>query len=468
MLEKEYIEVGENTSKHIINKVQKGSIAEELGIEVGDILLAIDDKEIEDVFDYRYYINSESMLMLIQKKDGEVWELDIEHNYEDIGIEFGSGLMCDYRTCTNNCVFCFIDQMPKGMRDTLYFKDDDSRLSFLQGNYVTLTNMKDADIDRIIKFNLAPINISVHTTNPELRKKMLHNRFAGESLRYIDKLYEKNVPMNGQVVMCPGYNDGEELRKTLNDLLKYAPTMESVSVVPVGVTKYRDDLPRLTLVDKAKAIETIGIIEEIQKKAMEKCNKHFAQASDEFYLIAGKEMPKEETYDGYIQLENGVGMLRLLSEEVKDAIENLKIDKEHIKKKETISIATAILPAHSMKTLVKRVEQRFPTKKINFYTIRNDFFGERITVAGLLTGVDIINQLKGKELGDRLLLSVNMFRSGEEVLLDDLTRTDIERSLNVKTVIVGQSGYDLVNAIVSDNYIEENAYKAYEKGVNNE
>ena len=297
---------------------------------------------------------------------------------------------------------------------------------------------------------------------------MLHNRFAGESLRYIDKLYEKNVPMNGQVVMCPGYNDGEELRRTLNDLLKYAPIMESVSVVPVGITKFRDDLPRLTLVDKEKAKETINIIEEIQQKAMKKCGMHFAQASDEFYLIAGRQMPSEDTYDGYIQLENGVGMLRLLSEEVKDAVETLKVSKADIKKEEVISIATAILPAHSMEELLKEIEEKFPSKKINLYVIRNDFFGERITVAGLLTGVDIINQLKDKDLGDRLLLSVNMFRSGEEVLLDDLTRSDIERELDTKTVIVGQSGYDLVNAIVSDNYIEENAYKAYEKGVKNE
>lgn len=265
MLEKEYIEVGENTSKHIINKVQKGSIAEELGIEVGDILLAIDDKEIEDVFDYRYYINSESMLMLIQKKDGEVWELDIEHNYEDIGIEFGSGLMCDYRTCTNNCVFCFIDQMPKGMRDTLYFKDDDSRLSFLQGNYITLTNMKEKDIDRIIEFRLAPINISVHTTNPELRVRMLHNKFAGTSLKYIDKLYEHEIPMNGQIVMCKGYNDGAELERSIKDLLKYAPVMESVSVVPVGITKYRTSLAKLQLIDKKTAEETVDMIEKYQK-----------------------------------------------------------------------------------------------------------------------------------------------------------------------------------------------------------
>nr|WP_298052568.1 DUF512 domain-containing protein [uncultured Lachnoanaerobaculum sp.] len=453
---------------HVIKSVAKGSIAEELEVEPGDKLISIDGNEIKDVLDYRYYINAEEFTMVIEKANGEEWELDIESDYEDIGLEFDEGLMSDYKSCTNKCIFCFIDQMPKGMRETLYFKDDDSRLSFLQGNYVTLTNMKDADIDRIIRFNLAPINISVHTTNPKLRKEMLHNRFAGESLKYIDKLYEKNVPMNGQVVMCPGYNDGEELRRTLNDLLKYAPTMESVSVVPVGITKFRDDLPRLTLVDKEKAKETINIIEEIQQKAMKKCGMHFAQASDEFYLIAGKQMPSEDTYDGYIQLENGVGMLRLLSEEVKDAVETLKVPKADIKKEEVISVATAILPAHSMEELLKEIEEKFPSKKINLYVIRNDFFGERITVAGLLTGVDIINQLKGKDLGDRLLLSVNMFRSGEEVLLDDLTRSDIERELNTKTVIVGQSGYDLVNAIVSDNYIEENAYKAYEKGVKNE
>lgn len=453
---------------HVIKSVAKGSIAEELEIEPGDKLISIDGNEIKDVLDYRYYINAEEFTMVIEKANGEEWELDIESDYEDIGLEFDEGLMSDYKSCTNNCIFCFIDQMPKGMRETLYFKDDDSRLSFLQGNYVTLTNMKDADIDRIIRFNLAPINISVHTTNPELRKEMLHNRFAGESLKYIDKLYEQNVPMNGQVVMCPGYNDGEELRRTLNDLLKYAPTMESVSVVPVGITKFRDDLPRLTLVDKEKAKETISIIEEIQQKAMKKCGMHFAQASDEFYLIVGRQMPSEDTYDGYIQLENGVGMLRLLSEEVRDAVETLKVPKADIKKEEIISVATAILPAHSMEELLKEIEEKFPSKKINLYVIRNDFFGERITVAGLLTGVDIINQLKGKDLGDRLLLSVNMFRSGEEVLLDDLTRSDIERELETKTVIVGQSGYDLVNAIVSDNYIEENAYKAYEKGVKNE
>ena len=244
---------------HLISKVAKDSIAWELDIRPGDRLLAIDDNEIKDVLDYRYYVNSEAITMLIEKPNGEQWELDIEHDYEDLGIEFNEGLMSDYKSCTNKCIFCFIDQMPPNMRETLYFKDDDSRLSFLQGNYVTLTNMKDSDIDRIIRFRLGPINISVHTTNPDLRVRMLHNRFAGSSLKYLDKLYENDIPMNGQIVMCRGYNDGKELEKTIADLLDYAPTMESLSVVPLGVTKYREGLANIALVDKESACETLQL-----------------------------------------------------------------------------------------------------------------------------------------------------------------------------------------------------------------
>ena len=301
---------------HLISKVAKDSIAWELDIRPGDRLLAIDDNEIKDVLDYRYYVNSEAITMLIEKPNGEQWELDIEHDYEDLGIEFNEGLMSDYKSCTNKCIFCFIDQMPPNMRETLYFKDDDSRLSFLQGNYVTLTNMKDSDIDRIIRFRLGPINISVHTTNPDLRVRMLHNRFAGSSLKYLDKLYENDIPMNGQIVMCRGYNDGKELEKTIADLLDYAPTMESLSVVPLGVTKYREGLANIALVDKESACETIDIIEKYQKIAMQRHGIHFVQASDEFYLLAERPLPEEDRYDGYIQLEKGVGMLRLLNEEV--------------------------------------------------------------------------------------------------------------------------------------------------------
>lgn len=448
---------------HLISKVLKDSIAFELGIEAGDRLLSIDGNEINDVLDYRYYVNSYSIIMLIEKANGEEWELDIEHDYEDLGIEFSEGLMSDYKSCTNKCIFCFIDQMPKGMRESLYFKDDDSRLSFLQGNYVTLTNMKDKDIDRIINFRLAPINISIHTTNPELRVKMLHNRFAGNVLKYIDKLYENQVPMNGQIVMCRGYNDGKELEKTLEDLLKYAPIMESVCVVPLGVTKYRDGLENIALVDKQSALETIGIIERYQKKAMEKCGMHFIHASDEFYLLANKELPEESRYDGYIQLENGVGMLRLLEEELEDALEHInKNSLDAGLKKEKISIATGKLAAPLLKKLSLRIMEVFPNKEIEVYTIINNFFGETITVAGLITASDLIEQLKDKDLGDRLLLSVNMFRSGEEIFLDNLYKKDVEKELNTNIVIVGTSGYDLLNASVNGKYSAENSFDAYE------
>lgn len=448
---------------HLISKVAEDSIAWQLDIRAGDRLLAIDDNEIKDVLDYRYYVNSEAITMLIEKPDGEEWELDIEHDYEDLGIEFEEGLMCDYKSCTNKCIFCFIDQMPPGMRETLYFKDDDSRLSFLQGNYITLTNMKEADIDRIIKFRLAPINISVHTTNPDLRVKMLHNRFAGTSLRYLEKLYQNGIPMNAQIVMCRGYNDGKELEKTIADLLEYAPIMESLSVVPLGVTKYRQGLKNIALVDEESAAQTIDIVEKYQKIAMERHGIHFVQASDEFYLLAKRPLPEEDRYDGYIQLENGVGMLRLLNEEVEDAIKYLSnsVSKD-INKKEHISIATGKLAAPIIKELSKKIMKALPNKSIEVYTIINNFFGENITVAGLITATDLMEQLKDKDLGDRLLLSVNMFRSGEEVFLDDFTKDDVERELKTKVLIVGTSGYDLLNAILSKDYDTKTVFKAYE------
>lgn len=449
---------------HRISKVNPGSIAEELEIQVGDRLISIDGHEIKDVLDYRFYVNSESMILLVEKPDGEEWEYEIEHDYEDIGIDFDSGLMSDYKTCTNKCVFCFIDQMPPGMRETLYFKDDDSRLSFLQGNYVTLTNMKQSDIERIIAFKLAPINISVHTTNPELRKKMLHNRFAGDSLKYLDVLYQHNIPMNGQIVLCKGWNDGEELRRSLEDLLKLAPVMESVSVVPLGMTKFRDGLEKMNRIDKQSARDAIDMIEHYQKLAMDKCNRHFVHASDEFYLLADRELPTEDRYDGYIQLENGVGMLRLLIEEVRDALlqlrqEGIDFSKE---KKQEISIATGRLPAQILKMLIKEVEEVMVNTEVHLYPIRNDFFGEDITVSGLVTGTDLMKQLKGVELGSRLLLPINMFRSNEEVFLDDYTRMDVEQELGVDIVKVASSGYDFVNAIRYRDYVETRVYSHYE------
>lgn len=432
---------------HLIASVDPGSIADQLGIEAGDILLSINDAPIEDIFDYQYKLNNETVTAVVLKKNGEEWDLDIENDYQDLGLNFENGLMSDYRSCSNNCIFCFIDQMPPGMRDTLYFKDDDSRLSFLQGNYVTLTNMKEHDLQRIIKFKLAPINISVHTTNPELRVKMLHNRFAGEALKKIDTLYEAGTPMNGQIVLCPGVNDGKELDRTIGDLTKYLPHMRSVSVVPVGLSKYRDGLCHLTSFTKETAAAAIDQIERWQKLIYPQHGVHFIHASDEFYLIAGRPLPEAERYDGYIQYENGVGMLRLLKEETDEALEELSRDPDREAEEEVISIATAKLAYPFIKEISEKFMKICPEKKIHVYLIENDFFGHMITVAGLLTGKDLIAQLKGKEIGSRLLLTTAMFRSGEEVFLDDVTKSDVERELGVRVDIIPEGGDELIRAM---------------------
>ena len=311
---------------HKITAVAPGSIGEELELEPGDLLLTIDGNEIEDIFDYEYMTQSEEFTLLVRKQDGEEWELEIDSGGEDLGLTFENGLMSEYRSCRNKCIFCFIDQMPSGMRDTLYFKDDDSRLSFLQGNYITLTNMSDKDIDRIIRFHLSPINISVQTMNPELRCKMLTNRFAGEALKKMDRLYEAGTEMNGQIVLCKGVNDGKELEYSIERLSHYAPYMQSVSVVPVGLSKFRDGLYPLEPFTKEDACQVIDLIEGWQKKMYAEYGIHFIHASDEFYMLAGREMPEEDRYDGYLQLENGVGMIRLMTEEVAAALEELDGD----------------------------------------------------------------------------------------------------------------------------------------------
>ena len=429
---------------HKISAVEPGSIAWELELEPGDELLTINGNEIEDIFDYEYWIDSEAVTLLVRKADGEEWELDIENGGEDLGLTFENGLMSDYKTCCNKCIFCFIDQMPPGMRETLYFKDDDSRLSFLQGNYITLTNMKDRDIERIIKFHLAPINISVQTTNPELRCKMLHNRFAGEALKKIDRHYEAGIPMNGQVVLCKGVNDGAELERTIRDLTAYLPHMESVSVVPVGLSRFRDGLYPLEPFGKEDAEAVIDLIESWQRRLYPEHGLHFIHASDEFYMLAGREMPEEERYDGYIQLENGVGMIRLMTEEVRAALEGLSDDG----KREELSIATGVLPAGYLKRYLEEIREIFPGRTVHLYPIVNHFFGESITVAGLVTGQDLIAQLKGKPLGERLLLPECMFRSGEEVFLDDVTRQEVQNALQVPVNIVKSSGQDFVDAVL--------------------
>lgn len=430
---------------HIIDRVLPGSIAEELEIEKGDRLLSINGQEIGDVFDYHFLVNDDYLNVLIEKPDGEQWELEIEKDYEDdLGIEFGQGLMDEYRSCRNKCMFCFIDQMPKGMRETLYFKDDDSRLSFLQGNYITLTNMSDYDVDRIVRYHLEPINISFHTTNPELRCKMLHNRFAGEALKKIDRLYEGGITMNGQIVLCKGVNDGEELERSIRDMMKYLPCLQSVSVVPVGLTKYREGLYPLESFTKEDAKKVLAIIHKWQQKAYDEYGYHFIHAGDEWYILAEEEVPEEERYDGYLQLENGVGMMRLLQNEFKEAYDALSGDD----KEREVSVATGLLSYPLIKSMSERLEKKYPNTKIHVYGIKNDFFGEKITVSGLITGQDLVGQLKGRPLGNRLLLPCNMVRTQEQDFLDDMTREQVEDALQVETDIVKSSGQDFIEAIL--------------------
>ena len=435
---------------HIIKKVLPGSIAEELGMEPGDKLLQISDTDVEDIFDYQFLVQDEYIEVLIEKPDGEQWLLEIDKEFdEDLGIEFENGLMDNYRSCHNKCIFCFIDQMPKGMRKTLYFKDDDSRLSFLQGNYVTLTNMSDHDIDRIIRYNLSPINISFQTTNPELRCMMLRNRFAGEALKKVDKLYKAGILMNGQIVLCKGVNDGEELERSISDLAKYLPYLESVSVVPVGLSKYRDGLYPLEPFTKEDAVNVLETIHTWQDKLYPEYGLHFIHASDEWYILAGKELPEADNYDGYIQYENGVGMLRMLMDEVEDA---LAIAKERgflpgLLKRE-ISMATGKLAYPYIKQFADRVMELCDGLKVHVYAITNEFFGEMITVSGLITGQDIVKQLKDQPLGEVLYLPENILRSGEEVFLDNLTISDVQNSLQVPLDIVKSNGYELISSML--------------------
>lgn len=439
-------------NRHVIKRVLPGSIAEELELEPGDELISINGQPIEDVFDYHYLMNDEELLILIRKPDQEEWELEIEKDYdEDLGVEFVSSLMDEYRSCSNKCIFCFIDQMPPGMRDTLYFKDDDSRLSFLQGNYVTLTNMSDHDIDRIIRYHLSPINISFQTTNPRLRCKMLNNRFAGDIFPKVQRLYEAGIEMNGQIVLCKGVNDGEELERTIEDLSRYLPHLRSVSVVPVGLSRYRDKLYHLEPFNQEDAREVLSLVERWQKKLYPEYGLHFIHCSDEWYILAGLPVPEESAYDGYLQLENGVGMIRLLDTEVSRELEKLTGDA----RKRRVSIATGKLAAPFIRENVAKIQVLYPRIEAEVYEIRNVFFGELITVSGLITGQDLKKQLKGKDLGECLLLPCNMLRAGENVFLDDVTVEELEKELDISIAVVDEDGASLVHAVTDKDLVKK-------------
>ena len=426
-----------------VYSVMHGSPADRHGVKNGDILVKINGHDIKDVLDYMYYA-ADTEITLELERNGASLTINISKDeYDDLGLEFETFLMDQKQSCSNKCVFCFIDQMPPGMRETLYFKDDDARLSFLQGNYVTLTNMKQSDIDRIIEMKLN-INVSVHTTNPELRVKMMHNRFAGEKLKFIWQLAESGIKLNCQIVCCPGLNDGDELRRSLTDLGTLMPNITSMAVVPVGLTKFRDGLFPLVSFTKETAAQTIDIIEEFQQVFLDKFGTRIVFPSDEFYLIAERELPSMEAYEDFSQYENGVGMLRSLIDEFEKALETAEWEGGD----RCVSIATGYSPYGTISMLAKMAEERFPQLRCNVYRIRNDFFGETITVTGLITAQDLIAQLKGKELGEELLLSSAMLRRDSNVFLDDLTLEDAERELGVKIKVTNSDGYELLDAIM--------------------
>lgn len=430
-----------------IKNVIRSSPAGRAGIMPDDFLISINGIEIHDVLDYMFYASETSVSVEILRNDEKISFLIEKDEYDDLGLEFDTFLMDKKQSCRNKCVFCFIDQMPPNMRETLYFKDDDARLSFLQGNYVTLTNLEQSDIDRIIKMKLN-INVSVHTTNPELRVKMMHNRFAGEKLKYIYQLAENGISLNCQIVCCPNLNDGDELRRSLTDLGGLMPNISSMAVVPVGLTKFRDGLFPLTCFTPEKASETIDIISEFQEIFLEKYGTRTVFPSDEFFLIAGRELPPIEYYEDFPQYENGVGMFRSLIDEFQKALEIAEWEGE----KRHVSIATGYSAYEIIKSLAETAEKYFPLLKCDVYRIRNDFFGETITVSGLITAQDLIYQLQGKNLGDNLLISKSMLMTDSPVFLDDLTIEDAENALNVKIKPVSNDGYEFLDAIMGITY----------------
>ncbi|MBY6929718.1 UNVERIFIED_ORG: Fe-S oxidoreductase [Clostridium botulinum] len=442
--------------KNIITKVEKYSIAEEVGIEVNDSLISINQTPIGDIMDYKFLSADEEIVLEIEKTNGEIWEIEIEKEYgEDIGLEFGGGIMDKAKRCSNKCIFCFIDQLPPGMRDTLYFKDDDSRLSFLQGNFVTLTNMKEEDIDRIIKYHISPINVSVHTTNPELRVKMLKNRFAGNILERLKKLTDAGITINAQVVCIPSINNGDELKRTIKDLYNFYPFVASVAVVPIGITKFREKLQHVKTFTKEQSKKEIDMVKELQDKFIKEVNEPFVRLSDEFYIVSGKEVPSSEFYKGYEQLEDGVGVVRYFKDIIDDTLNDLDENS-----KGSFSIATGALAYEELIKARDKILKKNPNIKLDVYKVINDYFGETITITGLLTGTDIINQLKGKINTKYLLMADCMFRKGyelsdssEQIMLDDLKIRDIEEALDVKVIVTDYTGEDLISIL--NEYKEE-------------
>ncbi len=428
-----------------ISGVEKKSAAEKAGIKPGDVLVSIGDNEICDVLDYRFYITEKKLDIKVKRDSEELCFVIKKPQYDDIGLEFDTYLMDEKHSCTNKCVFCFIDQNPKGMREMCYFKDDDSRMSFFYGNYVTLTNMKQSEVERLIKMRISPINISVHTTNPDLRCKMLCNRFAGEVLRYMDMFREGGISMNCQIVLCKGLNDGKELERTLNDLAGMFPSVESIAVVPSGLTKYREGLYPLEDFTKEDAKEVIRLVNKKRREFEEKTGHTIVQCSDEWYLKAGIELPEEDYYEGYPQLDNGVGLIRCMENEVLFRIDELVEEGFRLKKPRRISSVTGEAAYPFIKRMAQKLEKTFEGLTFNVYECKNDFFGHSVTVAGLLTGGDVYNRLKNEDLGQELIIPSVMLRHEGDLFLDNMHIDELSQKLGVKITPIPCNGDDFVD-----------------------
>lgn len=430
----------------IIEYVEPDSYADEAGLCKGDKILSVNGIDFYDILEYRYLTAEYEVTLRVLKSDGDIEEITIENDYEDLGIEFSNALIDTAKSCRNKCIFCFIDQLPKGMRETVYFKDDDTRLSFLQGNYVTLTNLNDDDLDRLIKMRVSPINISVHTTNPELRVKMLQNKNAGRVYEIMKRFSKNGIYMNCQIVLCRGYNDKDELDRTIKDISKLSPYVESLSVVPVGLTKHRNGLCELKPFDEESSKEVIEQVEKWQKKLQKEIGTRLVYLSDEFYINAGLKIPTAEEYEGFPQIENGVGLIASMYEEFESAVKML----EYKEKKREVSLITGELAYDFIKSLSDKLEDICLGLKVNVYPIKNNFFGGGVNVSGLVVGSDIMEQLKDKNLGEKVFIPASMLRAGEDVFLDDTTLCEVEEFLNVPIGVLMNDGYEFVEQVTKE------------------
>lgn len=430
----------------LIKGVESGSFAEKVGLKAGEMLCELNGNEIIDVLDYRFYQNETVLMVKVQSADGTFREVTVKKpEYDELGLEFETYLMDKQHSCKNKCIFCFIDQLPKGLRESLYFKDDDSRMSFLFGNYITLTNLTEHEIERIIKLHISPVNVSVHTTDPELRCKMMGNRFAGRSLDTLWRFCEAGIDVNCQLVLVPGYNDGEALEKSLNDLIKY-PSIKSIASVPVGLTGHREGLCRLEPFNKETASRVIDTTTRIGDKTVEMYGERRVFAADEFYLIAEREMPDSTFYGDFLQLENGVGMWAMLKDECDEAIDDFEPPISHRK----ITLVTGEAAYPLLSNIVDKAMKKWHNLECEVMPVKNNFFGGKITVTGLITGIDIIEQLRGKSLGEELLISSSMLRHEGDMFLDSVTVQEVEEALNVKLRVVDSDGWALMSALCGE------------------